>query len=313
MTDPKLNLFITGANGFVGKNISEYIRSVFPGRYAVFGPAHRELDLLEADKVEAFMRENRIDRVIHCANVGGSRKTAYDAGTIDVVEKNLRMFFNLARCLGPARKMIHFGSGAQYGMKHYRPAMMEDYFGLHVPEDSYGFSKYVISNYIQKTDRILELRIFGMFGIYEDYDYKFISNAIVKNLFHLPIVINQNVYFDYMYIKDAVKLVERFLSADPAHKAYNLTTGKTVDLLTIANTINEVSDFKSEIIVKNSGLNVEYSGDNQRLMREMKFDFTSLRDSVRELVGYYRGIMPQIDRSRIETDEFIKFCKIVKN
>lgn len=305
----KLNVFITGARGFVGKNIVEYLIAEHRQKYKLFHPVHKELDLLDAEAVASFIKKNKIDVIIHCANVGGSRKTAYDSGQVNVVEANLRMFFNMVRCMDRVRKMIHFGTGAEYDMRYYVPMMKEERFDVRVPVDPYGFSKYIMSKYIENSQKIVCLRIFGMFGKYEDHEYKFITNSIVKNLFHLPIVINQNVRFDYMYINDCVQLVEKAIGTKFKHKAYNLTTGRTIDLVSIAQKINEISDFESEIIIKNPGLNKEYSGDNSRLMKDIKFKFTPMETAVKELFSYYRSLLPNIDRKRIETDEFIKYCK----
>lgn len=307
-----MNVFITGGHGFVGKNIVEYLRAAFPDQYSLFYPSHQELELLNADQVADFIDANKIDIIIHCASVGYSRKTGYDAGKTDISEINLRMFFNLIRCLAKVKKMIHFGTGAEYGMKYSTPNMAEDYFDVHVPDESYAFAKYVISKYIKSSSKITCLRIFGMFGKYEDYEFKFISNSIVKNLFKLPIVINQNVYFDYLYIKDAVKLIAKVINNKMKHRIYNLTTGRAIDLVTIANKINEISNFKSEIIIKNPGLNKEYSGDHSRLMREVKIKFTPIESAIQELFTYYKGLLPMIDRKIIETDEFLKYCKIEK-
>ncbi len=45
------------------------------------------------------MRKENIDVVFHCANQGGSRKTGYDVAAPDVIGNNLKMFFNMERCL----------------------------------------------------------------------------------------------------------------------------------------------------------------------------------------------------------------------
>jgi len=303
----KLNVFIAGARGFIGKNLVEYLGQI-PNKYSLFCPYHKELELLDDAKVAGFIARNKIDIIIHCASVGGSRKTGYDTGKADVISTNLRMFFNLVRSTDNVQRMIFFGSGAEYGKDHYKPKMKEDYFGAHIPDDDYSFSKYVCTKFIENSRNIVNLRIFGMFGKYEDYEFKFISNAIIKNLFKLPIVINQNVFFDYMYINDAIKIIESFISNEPKYRIYNLTTGKTIDLVTIAKTINEISDFKSEIIIKNPGLNAEYSGDNSRLLAEINLNFTPFEHSIKELYDYYKSILHTIDRKVIEKDEYIKYC-----
>ncbi|MEW6008951.1 MAG: NAD(P)-dependent oxidoreductase [Candidatus Omnitrophota bacterium] len=302
-------IFITGASGFIGKNLLEYLREGGK-KYKLFFPYHKELDLMDTDKVRAFLKKNNINIVVHCANVGGSRKTNYDLDNVDIVQKNLKMFFNLAEGLRQSDFMIHIGTGAEYDKRHYLPKMREDYFGRYIPEDAYSFSKYICSKFIEKSSNLIGLRLFGVFGKYEDYRFRFISNSIVKNLFGLPIVINQNVFFDYLYVDDLVKIIEYFIGNKVRYKFYNVATSSTIDLLTIANKINKIADKPSEIIIKNPGLNSQYSADNIRLRQELKgFDFTPFDIALRELYNWYKDNIEKIDSQAVKEDEYIKYCK----
>ncbi len=247
------------------------------------------------------------------ANVGGSRKTGYDEDNRnEIVYKNTRMFFNLSATLNSKRKMIFLGSGAEYDLRYYQPKMKEEYFGVHIPEDAYGFSKYICSKYIEKTDNIVNLRLFGVFGKNEDYEYKFISNTIVKNLFGLPCVICQNIRFDYLYILDLMRVLEYFIDNEVKYSIYNVTPNESIDLLTIAEKVNHISGNQFGIIVKNSGMNTEYSGDNSRLVNEIGNIFTSYDNSIKELYAWYKFNLDKIDRKVIETDEYMKHCRIKK-
>lgn len=305
----KKRIFITGGRGFVGKNIVEYLSD--KDSYILFFPYHNELELLDTEAVSNFVLKNKIDIIIHSASVGGSRKTAYDSGKTDIVSRNLRMFFNLAKHVDSVEKFIFLGSGAEYDIKHYQPKMKEEYFGVFMPLDDYGFSKYVCSKYIENSNKMVNLRLFGIFGKYEDYQYRFISNAIVKNILGLPIVINQNVFFDFLYVSDFVRIVEYFINNNAKCKLYNVCTGSSIDLKAIAGKINEISGRPSDIIVNNPGLNVEYSGDNARLLAELKgYNFTPLEDALKELYGWYKDNLDKIDRKTIEKDEHIKYCRI---
>ncbi len=309
MNRKNLNILITGGNGFIGKNLIEYL-NVDKEKYSLFYPYHGTLELLDTKKVAEFIDSNNIDIIVHCASIGGSRKTAYDAGRSDIVSKNLRVFFNLVQSLKKAKHMIHLGSGAEYDIRHYKPRMEEDYFDTYVPADDYGFSKYVCSQGIMNSEKIVNLRLFGVFGKYEDYEFKFISNAIVKNLFNLPITINQNVYFDYLYINDLVKIIEYFVNHKAKHKFYNIVTGKTIDLVTIANKINQIAEKPSEIVIKNPGLSTEYSGNNTRLLEELNsFNFIPFDQALKELYSWYKANLDKIDRETIARDEYIKYCR----
>lgn len=311
MAHKTTRILITGARGFIGKNLVEHLSSAVD-KYELFYPYHNELELLDEKSVRRFINTNQIDVIIHCAKVGGSRRSGYDAGSTDVIYKNLCMFFNLASCLDKQRKMIFLGSGIEYDYRCYKPRMKEDYFGSSVPIDPYGFSKFVCSRHIEHAANLVNLRIFGVFGKYEDHECRFISNAILKNLFKLPIVINQNLYFDYTYVNDLVKIIEYFISHKPKYKFYNVTCGKTIDLITIAKKINRLSEYKSRLVVRNKGLNVEYSADNGRLLKELKnFKFTDFDSALKELYFWYRENLHNFNRMHIAKDEYLKYCRRV--
>ena len=146
-------------------------------------------------------------------------------------------------------------------------------------------SKYIENN----KSNIVNLRFFAVFGKYEDYTIRFISRSICNNLLGKPITINQNLYFDYIYINDVVRIIDHFIKNDSSQEVfYNIGTGNPIDLLTIAKKINEISSKKSEILIKKTGLNNEYSCNNGRLMKELgNFEFTPIDKAVEELYSYY--------------------------
>jgi len=300
----KKNILITGSTGFIGKNIA----GVFKDTYNLFTPNHKDLDLLDQKVVGKFFLRNDIDTIIHCANFGGTRKTL---ATGEVIEKNTRMFFNLAENQDHYKMLINLGSGAEYNKTRNLQKVNETEFGKDIPRDEYGFSKYVISKYIEKTENMCCFRLFGIFGKYEDYEFKFISNAIVKNLLHMPITIRQNVNFSWLNIEDFLKILDYFLTHDPKYPTYNITPSSSTDLVSIAQLINSHSEFKSDICVENEGINLEYSGDNTRLIEEVgDFPFTPMKSSIKNLIEYYSSILPAIDPEIIRKDSLAAYCKI---
>ncbi|MCK4994834.1 MAG: NAD-dependent epimerase/dehydratase [Candidatus Omnitrophica bacterium] len=313
MGQEKQHILITGVRGFVGRNLVEFLTRDYSDKYNLFAPTHAELELLDHVQVEDFVSKNQIDCVIHCANVGGSRKTAYDIEQSEVITKNLRMFFNLVKALPEDKRIITCGSGAEYDYRHYIPKMKERYFGSYIPNDQYGFSKYICAKYIEKRQNAVNLRIFGVFGRYEDYTYRFISNAIVKNLLKLPIVINQNIEFDFIYVDDLVKGIVFFIDYENKYKSYNLTTGNKIDLVSIVNKINAIADNKSKITVKNPGLNTEYSADNTRFLKEYPdFRLTAFDAALKQLYDWYKDNINDIDVIAVKADKYIKYCKTKK-
>ena len=298
-----MNIFITGSNGFVGSHLKEYLQKTYTS-YNLFTPSSQELDLANESDVDNYIIVNKIDLIIHLANRGGGRDVA---DMKNITEYNLRIFFNIVKHEKNVKKIISFGSGAEYGKhKPIVDAKEEDYI-LELPHDEYGFYKSITSKYIEKCKKIVQLRIFGAYGEYENYRFKFISNAIVKNLLHLPIIINKNVYFDYIYIEDLVNMIDWFIHNDAKEKIYNVTTGKKVDLLTLADLVNVTSDFQSEIRVLNDGLNNEYTSNNARLKEELGgFDFMSHQDSIKKMRKYFSENLEVLDMEIIINDPYLK-------
>ena len=274
------NIFITGANGFIGKNLKEFLSI----KYNLLTPNSKELDLTDETKVKAFFENNKVDFVIHCANRGGLRGTA---DSQDVVTDNLKMFDNLCENMTNQR-MIFFGSGAQYDKTRNLKKIKENDFGKNIPKDYYGYSKYLITKKILQKENIVNLTLFGCYGKYE-LSSRFPSYAINQNLKKEDIVINQNVFFDYLYIDDLCKVVECFINNKPKSKIINVTPTNSIDLVSVSNIINEIGTYKSKIIIKNKNLNYEYTGDNFVLLQEMKnFEFTSYKNGMKKVYRFFK-------------------------
>ena len=298
-----MNIFITGSNGFVGTHLKEYLSNLYL-EYSLFSPSSSELDLANEIAVDDYILLNKIDVIIHLANRGGDRTTV---NMKNVTEYNLRIFFNIAKHEKNVKKIISFGSGAEYG-KH-KPIIdvkEEDYLKSQ-PLDEYGFYKSITSKYIEKSQKIVQLRIFGAYGEYENYRFKFITNAIVKNLLQLPIVINKNVLFDYIYIDDLVKMIDWTIHNETKKKIYNVTTGTKIDLISLANLVNETSDFKSEIRVLNDGLNNEYTSNNEKILSEIgNFEFTTHKNAISKMRDYFKTNLKNLDKESIINDPYLK-------
>ena len=308
----KIKVFVAGASGFIGRNAAEHLAAA-PDRYQVFACTDPVADLRDPEAVRRVVGDFDPDCVVNCAAVVSTRKTGYQHGDTDVVAANLAMFFNLLRAKRPDARLIQLGSGAEYDLRAYKPKMPEEYFDSSVPADAYGFSKYVASRYAAAAGDVTVLRVFGLYGKYEDYTFKFISNAIVKNLLGLPITINQNTVQDFLYMGDFLRLLEKFVARKPVHAHYNLTPTESPDLLSLAALINRAGAAMTDVRVLNPGLNREYSGSNARLLAEFPgFKFTPHAEAVKELYAYYRANLAKLDLAAVKEDAYLKNCRTNK-
>jgi GDP-L-fucose synthase len=292
-----MKVLITGGSGFTGRAIFD----AMPSRYDVLAPKHKELELLDEDAVRKFFKENKIDVVVHAA-IKPVHRNAKDLS--DLVKDNLRIFFNVARNSSYFKKMVYIGSGAIYDSRYYLPKMKEEYFGEHVPIDDTGLFKYAAAKYIEKSDNIVELRAFGVFGKYEDYSIRFISNMICKAIFDLPLTMKQNRKFDYLCGDDLGRVVEYFIDNKAKYKAYNVTPDKSVELYQLAELALKISGKKLPIVAAKEGMGVEYSGDNSRLRAEIPgLKFTPIEVAVKKLYSWYEDNKDKIDRNLLLVDK----------
>ncbi|MDD2337057.1 MAG: NAD(P)-dependent oxidoreductase [Geobacteraceae bacterium] len=290
-------ILVTGGNGFIGKNLLEHLSK----QHVVFAPRSFELNLLDEDSVHDFLRNENFDVVIHAAGKPGHRNAKDLKG---IFYADTRMFYNIVRCRDCFGKLLITGSGGIYDARFYRPKVKEESWGVHVPIDEHGFFRYVTAHTIGQMDRVVDLRLFGVFGKYEDYAIRFISNAICKAIFDLPITIKQNRRFDYLYIKDLFPIVDYFIENDVCCKEYNVTPDETTELQELAEKVVHVSGKNIPILVSKKGMGLEYSGDNGRLRKEIPhLQFTKLETAIKDLYRWYEENRTLIDRDQLLVDK----------
>lgn len=286
----KITIFLTGGSGFIGRNIIEQLGD----KYTILAPRHSELDLTDADAVCTYLQKNPVDIVINAAAIGVKRTDP----TVSVAHINLRIFFNLIRAKPFYQRMIMLGSGAEYDKRRPLAQVAESAFGKKMPADEYGFYKYVCAEYAQKVDYITHLRLFGVFGMYEDYATRFISNVICQALFDLPVTMSRHIKFDYLYVNDLCVIIDRCIVDPPAEVCLNLGSGESLDLHTIAEKILAVMEKKLPITIKDA---VTWGNEYAPSIAKFKeywpeFTPTPLDTAIGDLVAYYTKIKPTLSK-----------------
>jgi UDP-glucose 4-epimerase len=293
-----MKILLTGGSGFIGKNINE---SFLAEKYEITSPSSTILDCSDDICISDFFLNRSFDVVIHSAAKPGHRN-ATDPNNI--LYPNSRMILNLLKYKDSWGKLINMGSGAIYDMSNYKPKMKEDYFGTHIPTDQHGYNKYITGLLYPHYKNAIDFRIFGIFGKYEDYAIRFISNAICKTLFNLPITLRQNKKFDYLFIDDLMPILDHFILNDPLHSEYNITPNASIELLEVAKIVQAISGQHRSIEVAQPGFGLEYSGDNTRLKNEFKeVTFTPIEIAIKDLYDWYASNLSSINVEALLTDK----------
>lgn len=297
-----MKIWITGGNGFTGRNLTEYLQEK---GVEVVATSRRDVNLYDRNEVAAFYKKGKFDFVIHCA-VSNANLSGMVGESQSELHNNLTMFFNMAEAMPEKTRMIHFGSGAQYDKRRPLVQVREEQLGESIPYDDYGLSKFAMARYTETCPNILTLNIFGLYGRYENYRQKFISNAIVKKLMGIPIQINKDVRFDYLYITDFCQIVWHYLNHFSGGRCVNISTTDSILISEAAAMIDtELGGVPYTIL--NEGLNREYTGDNTLMLKDIPdFRFTSYADGIHDLIAYYSTIQDTLDVEAITHDDYLK-------
>ena len=297
-----MKILITGGTGFIGRNVKEYLESknAEGADYEIYAPRSAELDCVDEEAVTALLKKERFDLVLNFAVYADSPENTRDAGKI--LEYNLRLFHNFAKNHELYGRMFYTGSGAEFDKRSDIHLGKEEEVGRTVPVSQYGLMKYTVNELIEKSDNIYNLRLWGIYGKYEYYPTKFISNICCKTIKGLPLSIRQNVYFDYLWIEDFLKALDVFMHSELKYHSYNMCTGQPVDLVSLAGIVREVSGRNTGLYVCREGLAKEYTADNARFLEQLGSDFTytPVREAVKKLYDWY-----------VENEDIIDIYKLI--
>lgn len=280
-------ILMLGSSGFIGRNMFEYFTAQ-KEKYDVHAPSHKELDVLAQHEVEKYLNEYSFDAIINCLDVTDNFN--------NYMKQRLQMFSNLYKYRSLYGKMVYFGSGAEYD--RFRPLtnVSETDFGKIVPSDDYGLCLYYMSLLSEQSSNIYNFRLFGIFGKYELWNKRFISNAICKKIFGYPITIRENRIMDYLDIEDLCKITEWAIEKQPIYRIYNAVSGMARDLKTIAEMINGVKGSPVPVFLAKESIAPTYSASNLRLKTEMGLECKDLSKSIKDLYNWYETTSNHIDK-----------------
>lgn len=291
-------ILLTGGSGFIGRNLRE---SFLKEKYEIAAPSHSELDLTDTAKVDAYFQKKHFDAVIHAATKPGHRNAK---DLTNLLKTNLRMFENLERNKTQFGKLINLGSGAVYDTAADNAGVKEEELFRCMGADDHSFCKYIIAKQIEKLPNFVDLNIFGIFGKYEDYSIRFISNAVCKALFNLPITLRQNRRFSYLYVDNLAPVIEFFIEHEAKYKSYNIVPDGYTELKEIAEKVRKISGKNIEIKIAAEGFGLNYYGDNSRLKAEFpQVKFTSLEKAITELFQYYAARQNELNYESLLFDK----------
>lgn len=275
-----MNILITGANGFIGMNLYEFLSK----DYGVFCLDFKKredvniknqiiIDLINHEQVamffDNFKRENQIDVIIHLAAVLASIDNARN---LDVLYENLRIteaVVIISKLLTP-KKILNLSSMALYPNKN---GVYTESSEVRPSENSdclYGLSKFCSENildFLLKDKKIAithfrSSQIYGK-GLREDR----IIPIMIKELREkntITVFGNGERVSSFIHIDKLLEKVDLFLKQD-INGIYNIA-GEHLSFLELAERlIKQYGNEASKIIQVQSGSRVKFYLDDKKI------------------------------------------------
>lgn len=267
-----MRILITGGNG----NIAKIIRNNLSSKYEIVAPARAELNILSFSDVKIFLENNDFDILVHTA-ISGGRRTKDENG--DVIYFNLLMWENILKFADRFKMIINLDSGAIYDRSTDILNRSEDDIYT-VPNDYYGFSKYLIYQRSLQYKNVFNFRIFNIFHVNEEKD-RFIKACFLAKKNGNDVNIFEDKYFDFMYEDDFIKIVdfyfENVLQTEKLQKTINICYDDKYKLSEIAQFV--FGGKSQQIKVVKTESNNNYCGKNINL-KKLNINLLNLKESL---------------------------------
>jgi nucleoside-diphosphate-sugar epimerase len=271
-----MKILITGGNGNIAKIIKNNLKNNNENNtnHTFNAPGRDKLNLLDSQMVKEFMAHNEFDICFHTCILGGRRTKAED---YDVVYINLLMFENLMKYSHKFKMIFNMDSGAIYDRNTDILNRKEEDINT-IPEDFYGFSKYIIYQRSLSHKNLYNLRIFNIFHPYEE-DTRFIKLCFSNYKNNIIMNIQDDKYFDFVYYLDFIKVIEYYVNnidtQEILPKTINISYDKKYKLSEIAKLISP----HIKLNISNENSNNNYSGNPEKV-NNFKLNFMGLENSI---------------------------------
>lgn len=298
-----MNVLVTGHSGFLGGHV---VDTFVENGHTVYGASRAlnpeskaiqyVIDIIDKNQLARVMNEKFVDTVIHCAAkpiVADCDKDPF--GAIEANALGTAAVLEAARYAN-VKRIVLVETDKVYGFQEQVPTK-ED--AIPNPGSPYEFSKVLAASIAEFYRQhygmdITSVRPVNLFGP-RDYSYSRIVPAAMRAIKEgkgIPVQHEaMTIKRDFLYVKDAAKMLYILATQFSKHAAYNLSDNDTMLIPELADRITAAlgHDVKP-VKIRKPGDYPEIpfqSIDGTRFNEEFNFKFTSFEDAIRETYRCY--------------------------
>jgi ADP-L-glycero-D-manno-heptose 6-epimerase len=296
---------ITGAAGFIGRNLYEKYKSThkiilvdflekFDSITAIENETMDPFEFLKKLKDKSFAQQ--IELIFHQGAC--SSTMIYDPSYM--MKHNFDYSSELLRsCIQFDIRLIYASSASVYG-----DGPFEENTNL-TPKNVYANSKRLFDNYVESflqlnSTQIVGLRYFNVYGPFEENKNKMASVVCqfkkqIDETGEIKVFKNSENYLrDFIFVEDIVNINDHFLKNRHLTGIFNAGTGKAESFMKIVEIMSQHYNFKINKIDMPPQLVPKYQtftqSDNNKLLSIAKYDkpFSSLREGLEKYFSYWK-------------------------
>ena len=301
-----MKILLTGGSGMVGTNILEYSKNF---DYAVLSPSSSELDLLDYNSVDAYLKINKPDFIIHAAGkVGGIQ--ANIAEPVNFLVDNIDMGRNIIMAAknNSIKNLLNLSSSCMYPRKAKNP-LSEDLIlkgELEPTNEGYAIAKIMstrLCEYIVKEDNSKNYKTVIPCNLYGKYDKFHPKNshmipAVIRKIHDAKLSSSEiKIWGDgtarreFMYAEDLSDFIFYAITKfDKMPQNINVGLGHDYSINDYYSEIAKVLDYKGEFshdLSKPTGMKQKLIDDT--ILKEFGWKHkTTLTDGLNKTVEFYK-------------------------
>ena len=301
-----LKILVTGANGMVGRNIIECESSK---SYVILNPTSNELNLLDRQSVDNYIKLNKPDIVIHCAGIVGGIQ-ANIANPVRFLVDNIQMGLNIIMASRDANitKFINLSSSCMYPRDAKNPLPEELILKgeLEPTNEGYALAKVTttrLCEYINTENENFKYKTIipcNLYGKYDKFDPKHshmlpavirkIHEAKINNLDIIDIWGDGESRREFMYASDLADFIYYALeNFETMPQNINVGLGHDYTINEYYEAIANVIGYEGEFVhdlTKPVGMRQKLIDDTKLSEFGWKYK-TYLNDGIKKTYNYY--------------------------
>lgn len=257
-----MKVLITGGKGYLANRVYEHLSK----SHEVTKIGRSDFDLTRYEDTKDFFKNKYFHTVIHCAIAGGHRLFK---DNIQVLDDNLKMYYNLLSNRSSYGRFITIGSGAE----------------IYSDNEPYGMSKKIISASILEKDNFYNLRAYSLFDE-KELDTRFIKANILRYIKGEAMQVYENKLMDFFYMEDFYKVIDYYIEEkNTLYKEFECSYHSpdsylSHSLIDVAKYINNLEDKKVEIKITSVHSGMDYIAKRKTLL---PIEFIGLEEGIRKV------------------------------